>query len=478
MSSLQEFYYTRPRNAALLIGAGLAVAGVAIGALLGFTGPIITLAVVVALAGGLLALRSLELGLWGVVGVICLLPFATLPIKIVITPTFLNLVMGAMLGVYVLQWMTLRRRKLAATPAHPLIVVYAVFAVFAFVVGMDNGPLTSTIARRFAEFVLTIGFGLVIVDVVQDEGQLEWLTRIILLAGLGAAVIGIGLWLLPDDLANRVLNLLVPLGYPGGDVLRYIEDNPELGERAIGTSVDPNSYGGLLTMMGALAAPQLVAKKPLFGNVWIARGMFGVIVLALLLTQSRAAMAGLVAAMGLIAVLRYRSLLVWMGVGGLLILVLPVTQDYVARFVAGFQGADLATQMRFGEYKDAFILLSRYPVFGVGFLGTPDIDIYLGVSNAYLALAQKMGYVGLAVFLAALAGVFAYGLVNRTAVYAQERLSPLWLGWYAGLAGILVVGIFDHYFVNVDFQPAQTIFWLFVGLALATTRMAVMTNDK
>ncbi|MCB9162257.1 MAG: hypothetical protein H6644_20845 [Caldilineaceae bacterium] len=43
----------------------------------------------------------------------------------------------------------------------------------------------------------------------------------------------------------------------------------------------------------------------------------------------------------------------------------------MARLLAGFAGEDLATQMRFGEYKDALILIGRYPLFGVGFTGTP-----------------------------------------------------------------------------------------------------------
>ena len=61
------------------------------------------------------------------------------------------------------------------------------------------------------------------------------------------------------------------------------------------------------------------------------------------------------------------------------------------RLLEGFSGQDLATQMRFGEYKDALILIERYPLFGVGFTGTPDMDIYLGVSMLYLIIAENMG---------------------------------------------------------------------------------------
>ena len=139
----------------------------------------------------------------------------------------------------------------------------------------------------------------------------------------------------------------------------------------------------------------------------------------------------------------------------------------------GLQGQDLATQMRFGEYKDALILIGRYPWLGVGFAGAPEIDVYLGVSSAYLIMAEEMGLVGVAGFGLIMAAVFGWSFVNRQAVYADERLAPVWLGVHAALAAALTVGLADHYFFNIDFQPSGAIFWIFVGLCLAATRLAV-----
>src|SRR5690606_36096267 len=112
--------------------------------------------------------------------------------------------------------------------------------------------LTSNLLRHFAELILSLGFVLVVVDYCRSWERLERLVKAILLVGAAAAAIGIFLWLLPEDTANTLLNVLTRVGYPGGDVIRYIEENPELSERAIGTSVDPNSFGGLLLMIGAL----------------------------------------------------------------------------------------------------------------------------------------------------------------------------------------------------------------------------------
>jgi hypothetical protein len=35
--------------------------------------------------------------------------------------------------------------------------------------------------------------------------------------------------------------------------------------------------------------------------------------------------------------------------------------------------------------------------------------------------------------------------------------------------GGLAVGVFDHYLFNIEFHHAVTIFWMLVGLAMAST---------
>jgi len=55
---------------------------------------------------------------------------------------------------------------------------------------------------------------------------------------IAAAAIALMLYFLSTDLANRLLSLLRPLGYPSGDVLRFIAYTDT--QRAIGTAIDPN----------------------------------------------------------------------------------------------------------------------------------------------------------------------------------------------------------------------------------------------
>jgi O-antigen ligase len=461
---------------ALWLGLAIALGSVVIGALLGLAGPLIAVSALLGLAAGLLILSRLEFALWAVLAIILLLPFASLPFRVVLTPTFLDLAMLAAVFIYALQWMTGERRRLRTTPAHASIVFFLALMIFSFVAGMPNGPLTNNLIRQFAEMVLSIVFALVLVDVLATREKLERMVRLVLVGGTATALIGITLYLLPDATAERALSALRVFGYPAGGVIRYIEDNPENAERAVATSVDPNALGGTLAMLGALAAPQLLTRRNLLGSRWLALAAFGLIVICLLLTFSRGALAALVVGLLVIAALRYRRLLVLLALGGTLLLTLPVTQGYVERFVAGVQGEDLATQMRFGEYKDAFTLISRYPWLGVGFAGTPEEDIYLGVSNAYLLIASKMGLVGLASFGLVMATVLGWTLLRQRAAAADEPLSAIGLGLFAGLVAALTVGVFDHYFFNLAFQAAGALFWIFVGLCLAATRLTTANS--
>jgi len=461
----------KPPTMALAIGVGLATIGAAIGLMLALIGPLYTGALLVALAGAIWIMARLENALWGIIGIIALLPFATLPFKIVLTPTFLDLAMAAALFLYIGQWMSGERRRLATTPVHPFVALFIVLSVFSFVAGLRYAGLTSTVLRRFAELVVSMAFALVLVDILRTPEQLRRLVTVIILAGTAAALLGIGLWLMPDSLAEGVLARLAVVGYPNSGIIQYIEQNPELPERAISTSVNPNSLGGLLVMVAALAAPQLMAHAPLTGRRWHAIPILAILVSCLVLTFSRGSMAAFGAALLFVALLRYRKIAAVLAIIALVLFVLPWSQPYLQRFVEGLQGTDLATQMRLGEYSDALTLIRRYPLFGVGFSGAPDIDIYLGVSSVYLTIAENMGLLGLGAFLALTIAVFAYAWRARYCLDQAPSLGPVWLGLLAGLVGALVGGILDHYFFNLEFHHAVTIFWVFVGLALAATRI-------
>jgi O-antigen ligase len=450
-----------------MIGLLLATGALAIALLVGIFGPILALALAVAIVGGALILLDTHWGFVALVGVAFVIPFASLPFDVGFKPTFLDIALGALFFVWILKLVTGRERHFIASPIGMLIGLFILMAIFSFAYGITHSPATSFTIRRFAEILLGICLFFAIVNTVRTQSELAWVVRWVLLGGAICAAIAVIFYVIPEAWTVWVLDRMARFDYPGGyGALRYIEDDTNGTMRAIGTAVDPNVLGGMMILAGGAIAPQLFARRPLFPR-WLSFVMLGTAVVALYWTYSRTALFGLAAALALPAVLRYRRLIPLAVAGALLLFLLPQTQDYVARLLAGLAGEDLATQMRFGEYKDALILIQRYPLFGVGFTGVPDIDLYLGVSMLYLIMAQNMGIVGVVIFLAAMAGFFIMLLKAWRTRFAVER-EAIVLGFGGTVLGVLVSGLADHYWFNLTYPHMTVLFWLYLGIATAT----------
>jgi O-antigen ligase len=356
--------------------------------------------------------------------------------------------------------------------------------MFSFVLGLarDHSP---DVIHNYFKLVLAIGTFFAAGNVVRKWEQLAFMIRALIISGAIAALLGVALWLLPDTQATNLLTRLSVVGYPTDRVVRYIEDNPALGERAVGTQVDPNSFGGLLVVIVAITGAQLLARKPPLPK-WLLAGMLLADLTALVLTQSRTTFLAVVAVALFVAALRYRKLLGWGLALAVLVLVLGVGRDYFARIGAGLLFQDQANQMRLAEYQNALDIISRYPAFGVGFGTAGELDLTTGASSIYLTVAERAGLLGLGLFLAALVAFF---MSTLPAIAASGKRAPPpgdagekeWsildatlLGCTAGVFGAVVVGVADHYYFNIEFPHMAALFWLVASLALTARRL--LTN--
>jgi O-antigen ligase len=483
----------------LALGTAIGVAvlvGLVTGAMFGTLGPVLALGAVGGLVVGLLMLRSIRWGLFALIGLICLLPYGAIPIDVGFRPTFIDVVLLALFGVWFVRMVTGTQRTFQASALGAPILAFLLWALITFIAGLAHAPLSATVLRRFAEVLLSVSLFFVTVNQVRRIKGLQQITAVIILSGGLTGFLGVLFYVLPGPLTVRLLSRLAVFNYPAGPgILHFVEDDPSQPMRAIATSIDPNALGGLLVIVTAVAIVQLFADHPALPRRLLAP-LAGLMGLSLVLTFSRGSMLGLGAALLLVGVLRYRKLLLLIALVAILMLLLPQTQAYVTRFVQGIQGQDLATQMRFGEYKDAFTLISRYPVLGVGFSGTPDIDLYLGVSDLYLLIAEQMGLVGLLIFLV-IAGTYfvvtyrAWQQIPRGHIAEGPVLSGaegpvlsgaegpvlsgaegLLLAYQTALAGALVDGVFDHFFFNINFVHLVALFWLVMGLGIAAARLS------
>jgi O-antigen ligase len=463
---------------AALIGLAIGIVGGGVGLLLAVAGPIVTLGAIIGILGGLYILTDIRIALYGIIALLFLVPFGTLPFRIGLTPTLLDVAIGAFLLVYLFQWMTGKRRGLQLTPVHVFITLYVMWLIFAFVLGMQYGTPNATRLRQFAGTLLSISLVFVLVDLLRDPQTLRRLVLVVMVFIGIQALLGIFLWLLPDTTAESLLVRLSRLGYPAGGVIRYVESNPALGERAIGTWVDPNAFGSILAVSAALIAPQIFARKPVLKYRWLTVGVFLIVVATLFLTSSRASFLALGVGLSVIAVARYRRFIPLLILGASLLLLLPQTQNYVDRIFQAFRGEDLATQMRIGEWTDSLELISRYPLTGIGFTGTPNRNLYTDVANMYLIMANQIGLTGVVLFLVAMGGIFIYGWRAWSVAKHDENLDAIHLGYHVALLTALVNAVADLYYFRLDFQASITWFWLTVALALASSNLIHQKNQR
>jgi O-antigen ligase len=445
--------------------------GAAAGLLLALVSPLIVLALVAALAVGIAILRSVQIGLFVLVGVVCLLPFGAIPFSIGFYPTFLDVALLAVFGVWLARVLTRAQEGFLTSPLDLPILIFIFLAVVAFIAGSAHAGITKDTLRHFVEILIGVSLYFVVTNSIREYRQLRRIVLIIILAGFAASLMGVILYFLPRATTVRLLSMLRIFHYPSGwDVLRFVEDNPELPMRAISTSVDPNVLGGLLIMITSLAIPQVVARRPLLRRIWVAP-MLATMALCLLLTFSRGAFVAIGAVAAFLGAIRYRRLLFVLVLAAVIVLLLPQTQEYIEHFRAGILIQDRATLMRLGEYKDALTLISRYPWFGVGFGGTPSIDLYIGVSNVYLLIAEEMGLIGLSSFLLIMGVFFAYAWHAWRRMETDSDAEPILLGLMMALLGAMVGGIVDHYFFNLDFPHSVSLFWLYLGLAVVAIKI-------
>ena len=452
---------------ALALAALLAVGAILIALIIGIAGPLVALAAAAALIGAVLILADTHWGFVALCAVAFLLPFASLPFSVGFKPTFLDVALAALFFVWLFKLVIGQQRDFVASPLGLLVGLFMILALFSFALGLTHSPANTFLVRRFLEILIGVSLFFVTINTVRTQAELVWVTRWVIAGGVGRG-------------ADRHRLLRAAAGRDGGDprpagALRLSgrvrraalhRGRPCRNDARHRHGGGPQRAGGNGDPGGGPAAAAVGGAGDGVPR-WLTVLMFGCAVGALYLTYSRSALLGLAAALALLAVLKYRKLIPLAIGAALLLLLLPITQEYVARLVAGFAGEDLATQMRFGEYKDALILINRYPLFGVGFTGTPDLDIYLGVSMLYLIMAENMGIVGLAVFVAILVGFFVLvGQAWRRGV--GPSLEPLLLGYTGAILGALVSGIFDHYWFNMTYPHMTVLFWLYMGLATAT----------
>ena len=444
-------------GAAALLATGLAAAGHA------------TAVVVLVAAGVVLAasLRWPDCGLAAVVLTAVLLPFAVLPVDFGLKPSLLNIVAALVL----VRWAVAGIRG-ELEPIHLFSVaptlLFALLYTAAVFWGFNFETPSAFEVRKTAEYLMGLMLFPVALTTLTTARRIRIVVTALAVGGTVTALAALFLYFVPRTAAADILGSLAVFDYPEGHAaLRYINDNPLEAMRAIGLSTDPNLLGAVCVLTTAVLLPFLFRwQSP---TVQIAACLaLAVVTAATYLTYSRNALLA-IGTIGLfLVVFRHRILLPAGGALALLLVLLPQTQGYVRRLAEGLMGRDLATRMRLTEYANALEIVREWPWTGIGFFGPPSVDLEMGVSMVYLAVASMMGIPALLLFC----GILLAPLLQFLGTPWRGHLLEAWvLGLAGAVVGLVMTGIFDHFYINLLYPHMSALYWLLLGTCTAALRL-------
>lgn len=446
---------------AIAVAAALAAAS---GWAAGSTWPGTPSAVVAGTVATIAGLRVPAVAAGLVIGVVTILPFGVLPVRLGVAPTFLDFATILLWSTWLARVATGRDRARHAEVAAAFGLFVALSAV-AYVASPDRLAPDET-ARAFGKAMVATMTFIPVAHLAHASATRLAIAGTILGGAALEGTVGLALLAVPRDLAYRALATLAPLGYPTGDgVLRYRPDTDIL--RAIGTSIDPNMLGATLMVAGAIGVGTFLAPRPPWPR-WVTVVALVPILACLLLTESRGSWLSLGVAIGALATLRHRRLWLVALAGAMVVPFAPAAQRFTSHLVSGLMAQDRAASMRLGEVENAIAIIRSAPWVGVGW-GTADRSIDLeftrGVSNIYLAIAQRSGTPALVAYLAAWAvtvRVSWRGVINAVRDRTDDGIT---LGAATAVLGALASGMVDHHFVS--FPHLATLLAIVTGTVVA-----------
>ncbi len=442
----------------LTILSALALAAILAGVLGGARPPPAALAGGVAVLGAGLGLMRPAAGLVTALGVALLAPFLVVPQRFGVQPPVLDVIVAATFAGIAVRAIRSRPAAIGGWEVPPrwFVGVVALGAALPLAAGVAaHGASSDVQAGQLAVKMSLYGLAPLMVRMSGlGPRSLRTVGSFVAVAAACQAVVAIGLHVVGAK-GIRLLESLGTAGYPTTGVARFLPDQVTV--RATGLLVDPNVLG--VTLAAALP----------FGLAWLGGGRrrsalglaaAALIGVALALTISRASW--IAAAAGLLvwlALVRPRLAAAAAAVLGAAVVAAPL--EPFERIRQGFLGGDRSAALRLDEIREASRVISRFPLLGVGYGDAPHPDIFAGVSNAWLWLAERAG-VGAALTHLTLIGVTTWAAIRSSA--ADPEVRPL----LASLVAFATAGLFDHHIASFP----HLVYLLGALVGLIVTRVA------
>jgi hypothetical protein len=312
-----------------------------------------------------------------------------------------------------------------------------------------------------------LGYGTVLLQ--PQRFAIRSVLRVVLIVSTIVASLGILQYFLPSDLLSH-------FGYSiarGARPVFYIDDNHNLPIRIMSTLREPNALGAYL-ILPTTALFALVLK--LRDKRYTLGGALLVHVVAMVLTQSRSALLGLLLAWALVVYWQYNGWILTQLRRFWLLLTIAIvilsTGLFSLRNTAFFQsyiihghGTSQATDLDSNDYHTLFVerglrgIWSQPLGHGPGTAGLASIQNPNGsflTENYYVQIGYEVGLLGLVVFIGL--NAYVYVLIRRAhSTWGIVLLASFW--------GYVVTNMLLHTWSN---EAVAAQWWLLAGVVMAT----------
>ncbi len=232
---------------------------------------------------------------------------------------------------------------------------------------------------------------------------------------------------------------------------------PELKTRVVGTLINPNIFAGYLVLLLSFTMPfvKITAGKIRYALLLLA----AVLGISLIYTFSRGNWVACACALGFYFLFFWRKWLIPLAAGAAAGVYLMHGAVW-HRLMSIFGTQDTSVALRFAYLNSTLFIIEEHP-FGVGWYGFqyiyPEYDFYLNnpnvimyhCHNLMLNILAELGWHGLIVFVLMLL-MFAWHAYRLARFGVRPWLRAVGQGYMAALVGILVGGLTDHVYFNMD----------------------------
>jgi O-antigen ligase len=248
-----------------------------------------------------------------------------------------------------------------------------------------------------------------------------------------------------------------------------------------GARGEPNTFGGYLVFMGAVAVALLDHLRDMRVRIGLVV-LLVVLLVSLIYTQSRASYLAVIPAYLAISLLSRRRFYL---VAGLILAIAlsPLIVPRVAkeRMAYTFTQPEVKGQVQFGRlrldtsassriigFKEAILAWRKSPFIGYGVTGFRFMDAQ------YPRILVETGIIGMLAFVWLIYTLFKVGITFRKD-HEDELLQGLCVGLIAGLVGLLVHAIGANTFIIVRIMEP---FWFLTGIIIALASIQEESTDE